>query len=535
MDARQFICLVALFLLSFPLQAQTQSAKGRYDSEPDSKVRLCVDPDWMPLERINEQGEHVGILAEHLRLIAHNAGLELVLQPTNSWVETLEAFRAGRCDLISGLNYSAEREAEMAFTAPYLRAPMVIVSRSGEGPIEELSELNGKRLVSVHGYWIGQAIQRDYAEIEVVFASSIERALTMVGENAAYAAVGSALGMSYTINRLNPDGLRVIGHTDYRGEYRIGVTKGNPRLLARLNRGIASISREESDRIVSRWVTLLRVSWFDYAMLWRLSAVAALILLGVLYRQWLISSANRELAEAHQRLQRAYREQDTLIRMFSHEYRTPLSILSSGLNLMRREAGSADHGAIKRLDMMERAVGRLKNLIDGTLSTLDSSKDHAAGDCALSTCLRECVETHRAANPGREIVLEACAELRLGLPESALQSCVDNLIGNAIKYSSGPVRVEAVREDGHCSIRVTDQGAGIPEALHQRVFEKFYRAPGAEAQPGTGLGLHVVATLVERYGGNVHLRSGEGEGCCFRLDLPVVDEVGGGGGRGARA
>jgi len=67
----------------------------------NSSFNLCVDPDWMPLEGIDERGQHVGISAEILAVLSQNSGIKLNLVPTDSWPQTLELAEARECDLIS--------------------------------------------------------------------------------------------------------------------------------------------------------------------------------------------------------------------------------------------------------------------------------------------------------------------------------------------------------------------------------------------------------------------------------------------------
>ncbi|UDF37719.1 UNVERIFIED_ORG: sensor histidine kinase [Shinella sp. XGS7] len=100
---------------------------------------------------------------------------------------------------------------------------------------------------------------------------------------------------------------------------------------------------------------------------------------------------------------------------------------------------------------------------------------------------------------------------------------VDNLIDNAIKYSpqGGTVRVSLQpREDG-ALLTVQDQGPGIPAALRERVFDRFFRAPD-QSQSGSGLGLAIVRSVVERLHGRIRLdESQPGPGLRVRIWLPL--------------
>jgi len=110
--------------------------------------------------------------------------------------------------------------------------------------------------------------------------------------------------------------------------------------------------------------------------------------------------------------------------------------------------------------------------------------------------------------------------------ELRLEQVVQNLIQNAIKYSpiGGTVAVLVERQDVTAYVRVSDQGIGIPAAALPKLFRRFYRAPNADSQhiSGMGIGLYVVKEIVELHGGTVEVASQEREGSTFTIALPLL-------------
>jgi signal transduction histidine kinase len=109
-----------------------------------------------------------------------------------------------------------------------------------------------------------------------------------------------------------------------------------------------------------------------------------------------------------------------------------------------------------------------------------------------------------------------------------LEQAILNLLANAMKYSgkSRDIDLRVSRQNGNAVIQVADYGIGIPAKEHQRIFEKFYRAPGPEnrAIPGTGLGLALVDHIAKAHGGNVDVASSPGQGSTFSIRLPISAE-----------
>ena len=126
------------------------------------------------------------------------------------------------------------------------------------------------------------------------------------------------------------------------------------------------------------------------------------------------------------------------------------------------------------------------------------------------------------ARHGAELdVAAADAEVMLtGVPR-LLRRLIRNLLENARRYGDGEVRVSVRREGAHAVLRVSDRGPGVPPAERERIFEPFYRLPGAsEREGGVGLGLALVKSIAQRHGGSVRCEDAQGGGAQFTVTLP---------------
>jgi signal transduction histidine kinase len=218
-------------------------------------------------------------------------------------------------------------------------------------------------------------------------------------------------------------------------------------------------------------------------------------------------------------------------RLVSHELKTPLASIGGLASMLERYQLSDDElhrvaGLIRtetrRLTDMVGAFLDLERLGGGGWDEQRSALD-------LSVLTRDRVEFLTAAAHDRDQKLELHDKAPVwvdGVPE-LLERVVDNLIGNALKYTphGGRIEVRVDRHDDFARLEVNDNGPGIPAAAVTRLFDRFYRVPGADST-GSGLGLALVREIVDWHGGCIDVESTVGAGSVFRVTLPIVEGVG---------
>jgi two-component system, OmpR family, sensor kinase len=229
-----------------------------------------------------------------------------------------------------------------------------------------------------------------------------------------------------------------------------------------------------------------------------------------------------ELAFLAQRFNHAAERVETLLKAHksllanaSHELRSPLARIRMGMELMGPEASPGFHDEIRR------NVAELDQLVDEILlaSRLDASGAEVGGEETVDLTglvAEECSRTGAelvASTDGRSVVVD-------GIPR-LLRRAIRNLLENARRYSDGDVTAELGQSGGYAVLRVNDHGPGVPVAERERIFEPFYRLPGAsERHGGVGLGLSLVRTIVERHKGTVVCEDAPGGGASFVLRIP---------------
>jgi signal transduction histidine kinase len=215
----------------------------------------------------------------------------------------------------------------------------------------------------------------------------------------------------------------------------------------------------------------------------------------------------------------------------SHELKTPLT----GIRMLAETLQGAEvYNPQRQAEYLETIVGeteRLTRLLNNVLdfSRIERGQRHyhmkpaslaeAVGDAARA--LRFPLE-----DQGFDLRMDIAPDVpQTPIDRDAMEQAVINLLSNAMKYSgeSRQIDLRLWRENGSARIRVADRGIGIPAAEQQRIFEKFHRIQTLENQsiPGTGLGLALVAHIVEAHRGHIEVESMVGQGSAFTITIPV--------------
>ena len=238
--------------------------------------------------------------------------------------------------------------------------------------------------------------------------------------------------------------------------------------------------------------------------------------------QPLVQSINSLL----QRVRDSTSRERSLIADAAHELRTPLAAMRVNVEALKEQ--STDERQRELMGNLLRSNDRAARLVGQLLQLMRSD---AVSDSALPIMLsldglvqdRLAMIESLASARGIELELECEDRVPVLGERESLVSMIDNLINNAIKYSppGGTVAVHVSRDGTHAVLTVADQGPGVPAALRERVFDRFFRNPD-QSQSGSGLGLAIVKSVVDRHGGEVRLGATASGGLLATVRLPLA-------------
>ncbi len=230
-----------------------------------------------------------------------------------------------------------------------------------------------------------------------------------------------------------------------------------------------------------------------------------------------------ELRTSLDKERQVFAEQRDFVAMVSHEFRTPLAIITTSAQQLGRNLAAPVEKSLARCGNIRDAAVRLLALVDEYL-THDRMREPRA-ELRLARCDVPAMlaDLERDFAPGRIQCIYGPGEHGLECDASMLHIALRNLLANADRHCAdgGAVTVSVHAQDDSLHIEVANPGKRIPAEEQERLFQKYYRGQNALRHPGAGLGLYLVKAIAERLGGMVVLTGAGGdEPVCFRLSLP---------------
>ena len=225
------------------------------------------------------------------------------------------------------------------------------------------------------------------------------------------------------------------------------------------------------------------------------------------------------------------RMKSEFVSMAAHELQTPLTMILGYSELLldpEKEFSAGEVTDFLRI-INEKAV-ELSTLTDDILdlSRIEDGRGMNLhfSQANISAICRRLIEEFRGANPMHSFSIDIAPEdLIVSVDESRLTQVIENLLGNAVKYSpeGGEIRLVLGREENWLCIEIHDCGIGMSEEQLHNAFERFYRGDASNtAVRGTGLGLSIAKMIVDAHGGRIDIRSQLGEGTLVEIRLPLV-------------
>ncbi|MEJ2439485.1 MAG: HAMP domain-containing sensor histidine kinase [Gammaproteobacteria bacterium] len=241
------------------------------------------------------------------------------------------------------------------------------------------------------------------------------------------------------------------------------------------------------------------------------------------------------LVHFERKRQQAESMRDEMLSLFSHDLRSPLIGIKGAMELLKEHSATIAQDKREHLyRLIHEYVMHMGRIVDDILDVykLESGKmSFHFEKIPLSNLIKQAIAMVTGYAEQFNVQLEVNNDtddtLLVRVDQQRLIRCLTNLLTNALKFSpvGGTVVIRPSYKHGKAIIAIQDHGPGIPQSLQPHIFQKFVQSRKLQVHnlPSTGLGLTIVKYIAEAHGGRVYFETSPGNGTCFYLELPVVN------------
>jgi polar amino acid transport system substrate-binding protein len=259
------------------------SAEERDWLKATPQIRYTGDPFWLPFEAFNTEGEYIGIVADHLELIEQRLGITFNKIKVETWSEALDKAVSGEVDMISADTSDVTLNQKLQFAEPYISNPIVVVMQDSEKFIHDLYQIKNRKIGVIKDYGYTSQIFEQYPDIEFTEVEDIKAGLEAVSIGKMDAMLCTLTLGSFMIGDLGLHNIKIVGKTDITMDLSFAIRPDWDIFRSSVNKALASISQEERQTIFSKWVKDQVIETIDYSLIWKILAVAGVLLIGIFY------------------------------------------------------------------------------------------------------------------------------------------------------------------------------------------------------------------------------------------------------------
>jgi signal transduction histidine kinase len=506
----------------------------KYIEEKDS-IKICALPDSMPYSDIKD-GKLTGAISDYVALIEKKMKKPLILVPTNSLAESLEFAQNRKCDILTSLTQTKERENYFNFTKPYIEIPYVLLTKTGNSFINDLSMIKNKKISIVENYTIIDSLQSKYKDIEFVKVKNIDEGLQKILDGETFGHIDGLSASLYKLQTKYLTQISVSAKLDETTKLSVAVRNDDDILYGIFQKVISSINDLEKNEIINKWVSIEYKKEFDYSILWKIFFVLFIILIGIIYKQIVLKNANNSLkdkveektkelrqinsdleirikkeVEENLRKDRLLSQQQKMVSMgqmienIAHQWRQPLSLITtsaSGIKLKKQLNDLDDEFLNKTLDGILNTSKYLSNTIDDFRYFFKPQKEKE--DFYLEKC---CTKTIELINPNfvsQNIkIIHKIENIKVTGYETELIQVLINVLNNSkdallsINNDEKLIFIDIFKKDDKAIIEINDNAGGIDEGIVHKVFEPYFTTK--HQSQGTGIGLFMCREIINKH------------------------------------
>ncbi len=491
-------------------------------------LKECVYSGDLPYQQLDSSGQYIGIAADYNAIFQDRLGVMLLPVTDLKNKDPLLALASGSCDVVVLADKRDLRLNGLDITTTYLSFPYVVATTHDKliSPQDKL--ITNRPYAITKGATIIPALRKKYPQIRLVETSDARAGMALVLDGSVFGFIDSLATISYTVQKETLSQIKIAGTLPLTIDFGVATNKNKPHLGKIFQKVVGSLTEQENQQIRNYWLAVKYEQGIDYRLIWKIIFVAGFIVIVTIYWSYRLGKEKKKVEQALQAERTAIQQNLNFTDMLLHEYRTPLSVITTSLDLLDKKNGSKNSGIDNQLAKIRKSSDRLRNIFEISLDEKrinDGSLRLDKQKINLGDILKTAIEYTRHTYPDYVVNYRSLAsgEMNLNGENELMMTALTNLLDNACKYSEPAKDIFTLlsRENDFANITITNTGIEIqPDELAQ-VFDKYYRAPGVGAQTGAGVGLYLVKKIINMHHGKVSITSNKEGVTKVQIQLPL--------------
>jgi polar amino acid transport system substrate-binding protein len=275
-------------------------------------IKYCINPDGLPFEGLTQKGEHTGMSLDYYNLFEKMLTAKFELVKTKNWNESISYIKQNKCDMLALGMETAERRKYLNFTSNYLEVPLVVATKVDVPFINQILDLEGEKIGIIKGDAFVTILRQKYPSLNIIEVEDIKEGLDKVKDGQIFAFIDTLASIGYEFQQNYFGELKIAGKISENLKLSIAVVKEDKVLLNILQKTVNKITNEMHREIFSKWVPIKYQKGIDYDLVWKVSIVAIILIMLIMYWNSKIRQANRLLKQAQSDIEEKNKELEKL-------------------------------------------------------------------------------------------------------------------------------------------------------------------------------------------------------------------------------
>ena len=500
-----------------------------------SFINMCVIPEAMPFSQIKDE-KYIGISADLIELLEKTINKPMKLVSTKYWNDSLEFVEEKKCEILSSAIKTEKREKFLNFTDSLISMPLVLVTKNKISFIDDIANLENKRVSIVTSYALNDILKEKYKNIDFVNVANIDDAFERVLKDENFGHIDFLPVAWYKIQRKFNNKLSISSKLDEKVELSVAVNKDDETLFNILNKAVSLINEDDKDLILDKWLLNSYEEEFDFKVIYYIFIISSAVIFVILLRQRFLNNLNRRLRhiidlktkqlkninrnlekrvekelEENLKKDRLLAQQQKMISMgqmienIAHQWRQPLSVITTSASAvkLKKELNILDDAYLTNsLDSIVKTAQYLSQTIDDFRYFYKPQKEKEI--FYLDETFRKTSELLKDNLIENGINLKIIAtKIQVFGYESEFIQVLINILNNSkdafknIDLKNKYIFLELEKYGKKVKIKIYDNAGGIDEEIIGKIFEPYFTTKH-QAQ-GTGIGLYMCQEIISKH------------------------------------